>query len=714
MERLPILSTEHLLLRIRMLNRAIGAAVERQRELNRMLAMSKAKGLYISDMHVRELLARVDAFVRRQDSNPPGDSGAEEALREQELRKQAVLERCLLPFDRLARIGLTRQEQDAVALCAAPELHRAYERLYAYILDDLTRRSPCVALLADLTCAGAIQSALGLHVFGPFGALRRRELLVAVGDASTEARQELRLGPGVLDFLLTARASPEAVFRDRAEMKVPTDAAVPLDVDAGRVRRMGDALREGTVTLVGVWGPDGGSVSATVRVLCSAAGLSARRLVAGDVLSSEKSPIEEVRKAFLACATLGSLLWVEVDELKGAAAALAVGTLTEQLVVSEVPVILSGRTPWRPHEALATRGYGELELEAPAYATRKAMWQAALPGLEVGHIGSLAARFRLETTQLAAATRVAGVSAALAGNGRPEPLNKHLEDACATVTRRASVAFARVTTPRRRAEDLVLPPLLHDQVLEIARFHKTWPRVAEEWGFSRLDPSVGALKALFTGDSGTGKTSAAEAIAGEIKAPLIKVDLARVVSKWVGDTEKNLASVFDEARTMHAVLFFDEVDALFGRRGDVQRGMDRYANLEVSYLLQRLEEHDSGIVILASNLRDNIDAAFTRRFQVTVHFPRPTQDLRRRLWRLALNSDAPVDGIDFDALARVDLTGGGIVGAARTAALLAADAGSPSIGMEHLVRGVARQFRREARLLNPAELGPFAHLLREA
>jgi SpoVK/Ycf46/Vps4 family AAA+-type ATPase len=270
-----------------------------------------------------------------------------------------------------------------------------------------------------------------------------------------------------------------------------------------------------------------------------------------------------------------------------------------------------------------------------------------------------------------------------------------------------------VITPRRRAADLVLSPVLHDQVLEIARWVRTWPRVGEEWGFARRDPAAGALKALFTGDSGTGKTLAAEVIAGELGVPLVKADLARIVSKWVGETEKNLAAIFDEARTMHAVLFFDEADALFGRRGEVQRGVDRYANLEVSYLLQRLEEHDAGVVILASNLRDNIDAAFTRRFQVTLHFPRPTPDLRRRLWRLAIPDDAPLDGIDFETLARVDLTGGGIAGAARTAAMLAADNGSSAIHMEHVVRGVARQFKREARLLTPAELGPFASFVKE-
>ena len=219
------------------------------------------------------------------------------------------------------------------------------------------------------------------------------------------------------------------------------------------------------------------------------------------------------------------------------------------------------------------------------------------------------------------------------------------------------------------------------------------------------------MKVLFTGDPGTGKTLAAEVIAGLLELPLYKVDLAHVVSKWVGETEKNLEAVFREAEESHAVLFFDEAEALFGKRGEIQHGTDRYANLEVSYLLQRLE-NSRGLVILASNLKDQIDGAFVRRFHVGVHFPRPALPERRRIWQRAFPPSAPLDAqVNLDALARLDLTGAGIVGSARTSALIAANAGSPSIGMDHVIRATARQFRREARVLTPSELGAYGAML---
>jgi SpoVK/Ycf46/Vps4 family AAA+-type ATPase len=247
----------------------------------------------------------------------------------------------------------------------------------------------------------------------------------------------------------------------------------------------------------------------------------------------------------------------------------------------------------------------------------------------------------------------------------------------------------------------------------VAQFFRAWPQVAESWGFGRLTTGEGGIKTFFTGDSGTGKTLAAEVIAGLLNMPLLKVDLARVVSKWVGETEKHLEAAFRAAEESHAVLFFDEADALFGKRGEVQHGTDRYANLEVSYLLQRLEDH-YGLVILASNLNDNIDAAFMRRFQIVIHFPRPEPDERRRIWEIAFPKTAPVEaGIDFSALARLDLTGAGTVGAARTAALLAADEASETITIAHIVRAIARQYYREARILTASELGHYAAFLSE-
>jgi SpoVK/Ycf46/Vps4 family AAA+-type ATPase len=307
--------------------------------------------------------------------------------------------------------------------------------------------------------------------------------------------------------------------------------------------------------------------------------------------------------------------------------------------------------------------------------------------------------------------RVARARARLHGNGVPAPLDDQLDDACSIVSRKRSDHFATLVHPRRGPDDLVLAADLHRQVLEVARFFRALPRVSETWHMGRTVAGRGGLKALFSGDSGTGKTLAAEVVAGELRLPLLKIDLARVASKWVGETEKNLEVAFREAEESHSILFFDEADALFGKRGEVAHGTDRYANLEVSYLLQRLEEHP-GLVILASNLRDQIDEAFVRRFHVMLHFPRPSPDERRRIWRIALPPEAPLGGdVDFETMAQLDLTGAGIVGTARTAALLAADEGAASICMRHLVHAARRQFYREARLLKSTDLGRHAHLL---
>jgi hypothetical protein len=340
------------------------------------------------------------------------------------------------------------------------------------------------------------------------------------------------------------------------------------------------------------------------------------------------------------------------------------------------------------------------------------MWAAALPALDDASVTDLASRYRLSGEELRAVAAVAAAGARLAGNGRPAPLGEHVAPAIASVTRGRSAGQVHGAAPAPSMDDLVLPPDQFALVQEIAAAFRTWPRVADAWGFRRRAGDAG-VRVLFTGEPGTGKTLSAEVLAHSLGLELVCVDLSQVVSKWVGETEKNLESAFRQAEDSRAVLFFDEADALFGKRGDVKHGTDRYANLEVGYLLQRLESSDA-LVILASNLRENIDPAFTRRFHFAVNFSRPGPAERRRLWQRAFPAEAPVaPDVDLDALTRLDMTGAGIVSAARTAALLTADAGEPAISMRHVVRGVARQYQREARLLRPAEFGPHAALLGE-
>jgi hypothetical protein len=259
-------------------------------------------------------------------------------------------------------------------------------------------------------------------------------------------------------------------------------------------------------------------------------------------------------------------------------------------------------------------------------------------------------------------------------------------------------------------DDLVLPAATLRRLHELASAIGQRDTVFDAWSFARLNGSR-SVRALFSGVSGTGKTMSASVIAHELGLPLFRVDLSSVVSKYVGETERNLEAVFRASEHGNAVVMFDEADALFGKRSEVSDAQDRYANIEVAYLLQRMETYD-GVLFLTTNLATNMDEAFSRRIHFEIDFPMPDQPARQRLWLRALPPEAPVDDdVDLDRLARmVPLSGGEIRNAALTAAFLAAHDQCP-IGMAHLVRAVARQRGRQGKLPTVAEFGDYLSLV---
>ena len=256
-------------------------------------------------------------------------------------------------------------------------------------------------------------------------------------------------------------------------------------------------------------------------------------------------------------------------------------------------------------------------------------------------------------------------------------------------------------------DDLVLPDDRERMLREFMMWLRHRDTVVGRWGGA----VVGGPLALFSGPSGTGKTFAASVIAGELGWPLYRVDLARLVSKYIGETEKNIGKLFDAAHDQEMVLQFDEVDALMSKRGEIKEARDRYANMEVSYLLARVEDHH-GPCILTTNLRSQIDKAFSRRFQVVVEFPRPDEAARIKLWQRMLPPRAPlVDEFDFGFLANaVNLTGGNIRNAALHAAYLAADDDRP-IDFSHIAIAVYRELAKDRQQLKKNELGPLAAYL---
>jgi SpoVK/Ycf46/Vps4 family AAA+-type ATPase len=280
-----------------------------------------------------------------------------------------------------------------------------------------------------------------------------------------------------------------------------------------------------------------------------------------------------------------------------------------------------------------------------------------------------------------------------------------LNAACRLQSSPKLAALAKKIEPHYAWADIVLPTDRLAQLREICDQVRFRARVHEDWGFGRKLALGKGLAVLFAGPSGTGKTMAAEIIAGELGLDLYKIDLALVVSKYIGETEKNLARIFAEAEASNAILFFDEADALFGKRGEVGDAHDRYANLEVAYLLQRIEEYE-GITILATNLRKNMDDAFVRRMQFIVEFPFPSERDRLRIWEQVWPASLPRDpALDLAFMARrCEIAGGNIRNVALAAAFLAAADGGV-VTNQHLARATRREYQKMGKVVGEGEFG---------
>lgn len=681
------IAVDHLLLRARPLQRALRALVARRDALAIPIRQAGAVADAITRGHA-------DALLDQLESPQLAWIGGSHAVTDDELRLEIELrQRALAASARLPTLALAADleldtfELEVLVLCAVVELDSEYERVLAYIHDDVSRRGVSLELAAGLTSSTAHEYVSRRVALGPFGRLRRLGLL-QLEQRTSSTREELRPTLATLGALRGSEIDALA-FRDPAMISLTPPLELCADEDL--VDRAAHGLSRGTIDVVGVWGRPR-STRQVIAALASRLGAPLRRFPA-----SGHDPVTA-----LACATaLGAALWIDLDELDDRPPR----DLVDHCRASSTRLLLSGSSAWRPTELLAERTYVEIPVRELTAGERRRVWTRYGDELADDRVEDVAA-FRFDATEIRAAVRTARALANVRTNGHSISANDCIVETCAIVARQQGERHTTLVRPRRTSGDLVLPPDVHARVRDVVTYYRTHHRVMDDWGFGRRVSGYG-VKALFSGDPGTGKTLAAEVIAGELALPLLKVDLARVVSKWVGETEKNLDHAFREAEDSHAVLFFDEAEALFGSRGEVRHGTDRYANLEVSFLLQRLEEH-AGVVILASNSREKIDPAFQRRFHVVVGFPRPSQHERARMWRNAFPPAAPLLGeIDVATLSRVDLTGAGITGAAQTAASLAASENSP-IAMAHVVRALVRQFQREARVLNAHDLGSHA------
>lgn len=341
----------------------------------------------------------------------------------------------------------------------------------------------------------------------------------------------------------------------------------------------------------------------------------------------------------------------------------------------------------------------------PGAAAQRAIWNALLAGVPNsvnGQIESIVEQFNLGPRAIPQAI-ASGVARAQRRSAEANLAPEDLWHACREQVGWRLGGLAQRLDLYYGWDDIVLPEDTADQLREIASQVAARAQVYEQWGFGARLPRGRGISALFSGPSGTGKTMAAEIIARHLELDLYRIDLAGVVSKYIGETEKNLRSVFDAAEASGAILFFDEADALFGRRSEVKDSHDRYANIEIDYLLQRMEEY-RGLAILCTNRRSSLDRAFLRRLRFLVEFPFPDGEQRRTIWQKVFPAGAPLEALDLDALSRLEISGGNIRNVALNAAFLAAEQ-QTNIEMKHVLHAARREYVKIDKLLTEAEFG---------
>jgi len=335
-----------------------------------------------------------------------------------------------------------------------------------------------------------------------------------------------------------------------------------------------------------------------------------------------------------------------------------------------------------------------------SYEERKQLWQHHLGDLAPqlnGQLERLAGQFYVNVNTIQAATQ----QVLHAATTEPEHLSQTLWNICRLQARPRLEELAQFIQPKASWEDLVLPEGLQSMLQEMAAHLRQRVKVQEEWGFRQKNSRGLGLSALFAGGSGTGKTMAAEVLGHELELDIFRIDLSAVTSKYIGETEKNLQRIFDAAEVGGTILLFDEADALFGKRTEVKDSRDRYANIEVSYLLQRMEAYQ-GLAILTSNLKDSIDQAFLRRIPFVLNFPFPNKEARAEIWRRVFPEQTPTDGLNIERLAQLNVTGGNIRSIALNAAVLAADAGE-AVRMEHIFSATQTEYIKLGALLTSSE-----------
>jgi hypothetical protein len=564
--------------------------------------------------------------------------------------------------------GLSSFERAILLMCAGIELDSKFSAVCAKANGDTRREYPTFSL-ALAALPDAHWSALT-----PDAPLRRWRLIeLQPGSDLTQSR--LRIDERALHFLTGVTHLDERLIGIVEPVPAPADL---VDSQRAVAEQIGAVLRDmHPLPVIQLCGNDPIAKRAVAAAGCAAVGLNLHTLRA-EVLPNDARELESLVRLWEREAALAaSALLVECDEVENQSVPVRfIERLHGALLVAS-----RERIPLRHRASIS------FDVIKPTSAEQQALWRNA--GVN-GQVETLATQFDLSA---------ANIRAAATQSKSPEELWM----ACRAQARPRLDNLAQRIDPRATWSEIVLPAPQFAILREIAAHVRQRAKVYETWGFAQKCARGLGISALFTGASGTGKTLAAEVLANELCLDLYRIDLSQVVSKYIGETEKNLRRVFDAAEEGGAILLFDEADALFGKRSEVKDSHDRYANIEISYLLQRMEAY-RGLAILTTNMKEAIDSAFLRRIRFMVQFPFPDLAAREEIWQRIFPAQTPTEELAMHKLARLNLAGGNIRNIALNASFLAADANEP-VRMNHLLRAARSEYAKIEKPLTDAEIG---------
>ncbi|MCA9422772.1 MAG: ATP-binding protein, partial [Nitrospira sp.] len=606
-------------------------------------------------------------------------------------------------------------ETDVLLLGIASEVNQKYERIFGYLHDDITRKRPSVEIALHLFCQTLREKIEARQYFLPGSALFGNFLMLMVDDPNQPHQpllsRTLKVEDRLVEYLLGTDEtilSQDGIFDVKNSPLTMEEVPIPENLKEA-IGRWINYPTDSVQPILYFQGPPGVGKQTTAEAFFQARGLKTLVIHETAWMKNEGFSLSTGLPVLIREAKLqgAGILWVEGDGMIDGERDNELQTVLRKVCEQRVPIIITGHKTWEFTKGVDGQVFLRYEFPRPGCQQRLAHWRK-LSGLPEGEkvyefLEEVANRYRFTYGQIQEGMTIVRNIALRRNPKRRQISQEDIYEACRLNSNRKLHSLAQHINPRYSWKDIVLPEERLSQLYEVVRFVKYRGIVYDEWGFEKKLSLGKGVNALFSGPSGTGKTMAAEVIAQELELDMYKIDLAKIVSKYIGETEKNLSRIFEEAGSSNAILFFDEADALFGRRSEVKDSHDRYANIEVGYLLQKMEDYE-GIVILGTNFRKNLDEAFVRRMHTTIEFPFPDEKERRKIWEKIWPEATPLNAnVDLDFMAkRFPLTGGNIKNIAVASSFLALENGR-EVMMKHLLQATRREFQKMGKVLGDEE-----------